>query len=218
MVISWNTISAGRAFAKKLSCNFNIFQPVDVLVRDPYGHPLFLLAPDHRWCSIYSCKINQTAMSVPIFASQHQNNITELKQSLCRMLRCVGKCELVSLSQERMAEPKHPEEVFSSLWSSVNRCCILQVDHFTLVTFTYFYFFFSKYRNRHLKMISCEGKKKCFPVSWKMARFPQGKELWMGNHRCPRSAIWCDEAMENDRLNLPHLCRGPPTLHLHSLL
>lgn len=90
VVISWNTISTGRAFAKKLSCNFTIFQPIDVLVQHPYGQPLFLLAPDHRWSSIYSCKINQTAVSVPIFASQHQNGIIELKQWPCHMLNCAG--------------------------------------------------------------------------------------------------------------------------------
>lgn len=147
VVISRNTISTGRALRSRKSwaAILNIFQPVDILARRPYGQSLLLLAPDYRWCFIYSCKINQTAMSVPIFASHHQNKISELKQWLCRMLRCVGKCVFACVwsFQDRMERNTSILKRFvSTPWSStVDRCCILQVDHFTLVTFAFSIFF-----------------------------------------------------------------------------
>lgn len=197
VVISWNTISTGRVFAKKLSCNFNIFQPIDVLVRHPYGQPLFLLAPDHRWCSIYSCKINQTAVSVLIFASQHQNRIIELKQRLCHMLRCAGKCEFMRLSQERTEpNPSILKRFVSTLWLSVNTQCSHSgpEGHFHL----FIYLFFLNTEIRHLKMISCEGNK-MFPHVLENGSFSAGRRavdgksqmssfsnlMWWGNGKWP---------------------------------
>lgn len=186
-VISWNTISTGRVLhsGKSWAAVFSISQPVDVLVQRPYGPSLLLLAPDHRWCFIYSCKINQTAMSVPILASHHQNKITELKQWRRLVLRCAGNgfhacvCAVacVRAIQERLEQ--HTQAPWRLSFLLCDRPSA-RAAFYKWTAFTWsLWFLRGLFWNAEIDVEKWSPVKamKCFLVRREMAHFPQGDEL-----------------------------------------